>query len=142
MKRLSLLLPLMFLLLASCGRFLTPDPIQRPVSPSDVIGRYKYHSSTAGLVELHLHNDGTFLQIFHVPVRRTYSNSGDWTIRGSEIEFKNFCFLEGNPSQEKPIRDTITWTLVESPVAGEVALYGGDGDPDHDEILVRGRIDH
>ena len=86
-----------------------------------------------------LHSDGTFIQIFQVPVKRTFTNSGEWNLHGSEIELKNFCFVKGDPAQQEPIRDIMTWSVVDSPIAGELALYGGDGDPDHYEILVRAR---
>src|SRR5437588_1637927 len=81
------------LMIGGC-RYVSPPPVNGPIDPNALVGKYYYKGFTGYSVELVLRKDQTFSQVFSQPL---YSSSGQvvvngtWKIEGSTVVFNNFA---------------------------------------------------
>jgi len=131
MSRLFLLVSL--LCLSACGSYFPPSPTTRPVSVTDLAGKWSYQPLGDNNVDvlLELLPDGTYVQTVTLP-RGVLSSTGRWQINGSDIEFDAILsdFDDWSTAQVE------SWRIVdrdESPTG--FAVLGGAVDPDQWVIL-------
>lgn len=156
----SRLFPLIALatIVAGCGPAARPSATGKPVSPSDIIGRWRYEANPRqwgsgripandGVVTIVFSAGGNFQQTVVPPAGAPpIVQAGTWKISGSSVELRDLLLWDPKiPSTHPPspphwVTTTISWQMVESVSRpGHLALFGSawSWDPDSDNELER-----
>jgi hypothetical protein len=128
------------MLLVSCGPAALPQRTQKPVSPQDLVGiwRYKgdYNQTT---VEIEFLQNRTFRQTVTLSSGAVKKQQGTWQLNGAEVELENILLNTGaksTPSLMSWKPDDMTWWFTTD--GGNLELMGGqDVDPDQARELER-----
>jgi hypothetical protein len=101
----------------------------RPWSAKDVIGTWRYTSSTSVVVTITFKSDGTFDQSGIFGTRGLLKQQGSWSIAGRALILDD-VLMNVRDNQWEPLQ--ITWNVVDSKLRpGGLAVSGGaDPDPD------------